>query len=317
MKKIAIVLALAVAGLTGLMAIFPEDATRAAFSIERFRSGLSAETISVGGETWYYLEGGPPGAPVVLLLHGFGGDKDNWTRFSSSLTDRFRVIAPDLPGFGDSARHTDWDYSLVAQRDRVRQFAEALGLEQFHLGGNSMGGHLAALYTHEYPDNVLTLALFNNGGINAPEPSELYTAVSRGENPLLVSAPEDFDRLLAFVSHKRPFVPWPAKGVLAQRAFDNAAFNRFIFNTLARDRDEALEPILEKIRQPAFILWGEFDRVLDVSSVDVMRPLLPHAEVVIMKDTGHIPMLERPRDTALHYLRFLDGTRAAVGTPES
>jgi len=53
------------------------------------------------------------------------------------------------------------------------------------------------------------------------------------------------------------------------------------------------------------IIWGEFDRILDVSSIDVMRPLLPQAEVTIMKDTGHIPMLERPAETAAHYLRFL------------
>ena len=54
------------------------------------------------------------------------------------------------------------------------------------------------------------------------------------------------------------------------------------------------------------ILWGDYDRITDVSSVDVMRPLLPMAEVVIMKDTGHLPMLEYPAETATHYLGFVD-----------
>jgi len=54
------------------------------------------------------------------------------------------------------------------------------------------------------------------------------------------------------------------------------------------------------------ILWGEYDRILDVSSVNVMRTLLPRAEVVIMKDTGHLPMLERPAETATHYLGFVE-----------
>jgi pimeloyl-ACP methyl ester carboxylesterase len=58
------------------------------------------------------------------------------------------------------------------------------------------------------------------------------------------------------------------------------------------------------------ILWGEYDRVLDVSSVDVMRPLLPQAKVVVMKDTGHLPMIERPAETAAHYLGFLNSAQS-------
>ena len=305
MKKAAIIALLLLAGLAGLMATFPEDATRVAFSVERFRSGLADKTATVDGETWHYLDGGPVDAPVIVLLHGFGGDRDHWTRFSNSLTGHFRVIAPDLPGFGESARHAGWDYSLGAQRDRVRGFADALDLDQFHLGGNSMGGHLAALYTHRYPHQVLSLALFNNGGINAPEMSDMWSAVSRGENPLIISAAEDFDRMLAFASHKKPFIPWPAKSVLAQRAVENSDFNRYIFDTLMSDRDVALEPLLPDITQPVLILWGEFDRIIDVSSVDVMRPLLPQAKVVIMKETGHVPMAERPAQTADHYRDFL------------
>lgn len=307
MKKILLLLSLPFAGLAGLMAVFPEDTTELAFSLERFRSGLDHKTVAVGGETWHFLEGGLSDAPVVLLLHGFGGDKDHWTRFSNTLTDGYRVIAPDLPGFGQSARHTDWDYSLAAQRDRLGSFVAALTLDRFHIGGNSMGGHLAALYAYQHPAQTISLALFDNGGIEAPNPSEMYSAVERGENPLILSAPEDFDRLIAFASYKKPFIPWPAKGVLAQQSFDNSTFNRRIFESLISDRSSGLEPILTEIEMPVLIVWGEYDRVLDVSSVDVMKPLLPQAEVVIMKDTGHIPMLERPAETAEHFLAFVGG----------
>ena len=124
-------------------------------------------------------------APAVLL-HGFGGDKDNWTRFSRTLVQDYRVIAPDLPGFGDSARHADWDYSLLAQRNRLERFVAALNPGPLHIGGNSMGGHLAALYTHAHPEQVRSLMLLNNGGISAPERSEMWLAISRGENPLIL-----------------------------------------------------------------------------------------------------------------------------------
>ena len=307
MKEVAIFLTLCIACLVGLMAAFPEDATRAAFAIERFRSGLEHKSVVMDGETWYYLDGGPTDAPVVLLLHGFGADKDNWTRFSKKLTDRYRVIAPDLPGFGETARRLERDYSVSAQSDWLHDFAAALKLDRFHLGGNSMGGHTAAFYAYRYPSQIESLLLIDNAGITSPNASEMQLALERGENPLLASSPEDFDRLLGFVSYKQPFVPWPAKGVLAQRSFENSAFNRRVFDSYENARAVSLEPILADIKQPVLIIWGEFDRVLDVSSIDVMRPLLPQAKIVIMQDTGHIPMLERPQETAAHYLEFLGG----------
>ncbi|MDJ0747926.1 MAG: alpha/beta hydrolase [Woeseiaceae bacterium] len=306
MKRILTYLVIVVAALVGLMALFPEQTAKLGISAERAMSSLAYRTIVVGDETWHYLEGGPNDADVVLLIHGFGGDKDNWTRFSKSLTGAYRVIAPDLPGFGESARHPDWDYSLPPQRERVNGFVAALGLEEFHLIGHSMGGHLAALYTHKYPEQVLSLALFNNAGVDVPDESDMWRALADGHNPLIVESPEDFDRLLAFASHKRPFVPWPLKGVMARQAMNNGAFNQTVFASLMSDTASNLEPVLPDIGAPALILWGEYDRITDVSSIDVMRPLLPNTEVVIMKDTGHLPMLERPAETAGHYLGFLE-----------
>ncbi|RZV32346.1 MAG: alpha/beta hydrolase [Chromatiales bacterium] len=307
MKKIALLLLLVLGCLAGLIAAFPEDTTRLMFAAERSRAGLELRSAVVDGETWHYLEGGSPDAPVLLLLHGFGGDKDHWTRFSQTLVQDYRVIAPDLPGFGDSARHADWDYSLAPQRDRLARFVATLELSPLHIGGNSMGGHLAALYTHANPEQVLSLVLLNNGGIDAPGRSDMVLAVGRGENPLVMSSLDDFDRLLAFASYKKPFIPWPAKGVLAKKIYENAAFNRYIFTALKDDRYVPLEPLLGDIDQPVLIIWGEFDRVLDVSSIDVMQPLLPQAEVIVMPDTGHLPMLERPAETAALYLEFLAG----------
>jgi len=309
MKKFLLALVLLLAALVGLMALFPEETTRLAIHAERTASGLEHRTIDLDGETWHYLEGGPRDAGTVLLLHGFGGDKDNWVRFSKYLTGHYRVLVPDLPGFGDSARHPDWDYSLPSQRERLGAFVDALDLPPFHLAGNSMGGQLAALYTHEHPAQALSLGLFDNAGIDAPQQSDMQRALANGEMPLILRSVEDFDNLLAYVSYKTPFIPWPVKGVVAQRALDHAAFNRQIFEDYKEDRFSGLEHLLAEIKNPVLILWGAEDRVLDVSSIEVMQPLLPQAKVVIMEETGHVPMLERPQETASIYREFLDNAR--------
>jgi pimeloyl-ACP methyl ester carboxylesterase len=173
-----------------------------------------------------------------------------------------------------------------------------------------MGGNLAALYAYAYPEEVLSLGLFNNSGILAPNENEFQRAVAKGKNPLIVNSIEDFDRLLAYVSHKEPYVPWPIKGVLAKRALEHAAFNQSIFADLRKDDSSNLLPILPLIDCPALILWGEYDRVLDVSIIDVMQPLMPRAEVIVMKNTGHVPMLERPKESATHYRRFTERVSA-------
>lgn len=89
----------------------------------------------------------------------------------------------------------------------------------------------------------------------------------------------------------------------------NSAHYDTIFAQL-RDRSVPLEPELPKIQAPTLLLWGEQDRVLDVSSIDVMKPLLKKPSVVIMKDCGHAPMIERPEETAQHYQAFLDANQS-------
>ena len=306
MKRILMSLAILVGGVVGLMALFPEKVAELSTYSERSKSGLSHKTVVVADETWHYLEGGQKGAEVVLLLHGFGASKDVWTQFSRSLTDRYRVIAPDLPGFGQSVRHADWDYTLPPQRERLRAFVAALNLEEFHFVGSSMGGHLAALYTHKNPAQVLSMALIDSAGVAAPNESDMQQALENGENPLLVRSSEDFDEMLAYVFYTKPSIPWPIRGVIVRYAVDQVDFNQRIFESYVNDNGSRLEPILADINIPSLIIWGEFDRVIDVTSVDVMRPLLPQAEVVIMEDTGHAPMREHPGETAARYLEFVD-----------
>src|SRR5690606_34979350 len=125
-----------------LIALAPERALRRINHHRRRAAGLTRREITLGdGSRYVYLEGGE-GEPL-MLLHGFGADKDHFTRVASYLTLDYRVIVPDLLGFGESDKPPHADYSPQAQAARLRMLASALGVGRVHLGGNSMGGQIA------------------------------------------------------------------------------------------------------------------------------------------------------------------------------
>ncbi|MBU0806310.1 MAG: alpha/beta hydrolase [Gammaproteobacteria bacterium] len=304
MKKLIAGLVLVLMGGATLLYLSPATLLASMQFIERQRAGLNLKQISVHDLNIHYYEGGPSDAQTILLVHGFAANKDNWLRFARHLTQDYRVIAHDLPGFGASSKPAG-SYDIGTQTERLADIIDALGLDQLHLMGNSMGGHISALYAARYPTRIRSLTLLDNAGITSPQPSELRLRLSRGEtNPLVVKSPEDFQRLLAFIFVKPPYLPESLKGYFAEQAAHNSAHYEQIFAHLV-ERYIPLEPELSKIQAPTLIIWGAEDRVLDVSSVEVMQPLLHKPHVVIMPNTGHAPMIEQPELTAQHLRAFL------------
>ena len=125
--------------------LFPGRLVAMGRALLRRRGGMVQKSVTVDGRTWPYLEGGDRTKPLLLLVHGFAGDKDNWSMIAPYLTRDYHVIAPDLPGFGENERNPELAYDIAAQTRRLKAFADTLGLDRPHLGGNSMG---AVSYTH-------------------------------------------------------------------------------------------------------------------------------------------------------------------------
>ena len=192
MKFLRIFLILGAFSQTGCAARLAEWAV----DVERWRSNLEEKRVKVGEFEIAYLEGGQ--GPTAMLIHGFGGDKEHWTRFARQLTDKYHVIAVDLPGFGESSRIEGQSYAPKEQAARLDQLREILGVKTMHILGNSMGGMIAGVYAHQYQDRVLSLTLIDSGGIRSPEPSELSRELAKGRNPLVVESRADMDRLLDF-----------------------------------------------------------------------------------------------------------------------
>lgn len=314
MKKLLAELVTLLAAVAATFYFYPPALMASARLVETHLAGLSNQVVTAGELDFAYYDGGPKLGETIVMVHGFGADKDNWLRMARHFSGRYHVVVPDLPGFGESSRPTG-SYDVGTQAERLADFIQALGVGKVHLVGNSMGGHIVALYAARYPDRVRSLALFDNAGVTAPHKSELFDLLEQGRpNPLVVTRVSDYDRLMDFVFVDPPVLPAPLKRYLADRAIDNQAHYEAVFQQLVQ-RYIPLEPELPKIQAPTLLLWGDQDRVLDVSSLDVMKPLIPHASTVVMKDCGHAPMIERPAETARHYQAFLDGLATGTATP--
>lgn len=306
MKRLLIaVLALvvmAVGALFAWMQLDPAGAHARLGALERDRAGLEAKRLRIPGFEIAYLEGGT-GEPLVLI-HGFGANKDNFTRVARHLTPHYRVFAIDLPGFGESSKPADARYGMREQSERLAQILDALQLPAAHFGGSSMGGWLVSSFAVFYPDRVRSLWLLAPGGVATAEESEVRRVYREtGELMLVAESPEDFGRVLDVVFAKPPFIPSPIRRVLAEQAAANRPLHTRIFTELG---EEAfwLEPQLAGNPVPALIVWGEEDRVLHVSGAEVFKSLLPNGQVQILDGIGHLPMLEAPETVAEAYLTF-------------
>lgn len=272
----------------------------------RAKARLTLHSVRVGAHDWPYLAGGPQGAPPLVLVHGFGGDKDNWAMLAPHLTERYHVIVPDLVGFGDNARATDVAYDVKAQTSRLMQFLDALGIAQCNLVGNSMGGWIALQAALDYPGRLTTLTLINNAGVIGKEQSELEKLPRDGVSPLIATDAKDLRRLMAFIAHKPRYIPGRFLDVtFAERAGFSALHDQ-IFWTIAADIEEhPLNNRLKDVTVPTLIIWGRHDQLINVSCVAELEAGIAQSESVIFEDVGHVPMLEKPAATAGVMRRFL------------
>lgn len=270
-----------------------EEARRSAGLVRR-------EQLLADGSHYVYLEGGS-GEPL-LLLHGFGANKDNFCRVAAQLTRHYRVIVPDHIGFGESAKPVDADYRSAAQAERLTELLTALGVERLHLGGNSMGGHIALAFAARYPQRVESLWLLNPGGIwSLPVSEEWREAERSGGNLLMVRSVDDLYELYARSMVRPPQVPRALMRLLAAQRIANAQLEQGIFRALT---DDSVEERVRGLETPALIVWGEEDRIIPAAAGEVLAGLLVNSQLIRLPQVGHLPMLECPERVVDDYLQF-------------
>jgi pimeloyl-ACP methyl ester carboxylesterase len=237
--------------------------------------------------------------PVLLLLHGLGGNWQSWQANIGGLARRHRVIAPDLPGFGSSDPFPD-AVSMSSYADTIVEFLDTLGVESAVLVGNSMGGLLSIEAAVRHPERVRATVLACSGGI--PLSTLRHRAVlipgSLALNTMLrrrlirraaLTRPVLRHALAARIVHQ-PQKIQPPHLVAALDGLGTRGFGRVLRAGLRYDA----RPRAQRVRCPTLIVWGRHDRLLPVWMGQQLHHLIGHSDFVVWEDTGHCPMVEHP-----------------------
>jgi pimeloyl-ACP methyl ester carboxylesterase len=279
---------------------------------------LRFRTLDTRGACLSTLEAGT--GPPVVALHGLGGTKGSFLPTVAALAPSFRVIAVDLPGFGDSDKPIGAAYDARFFARAVIDLLDALQLDRVHLIGNSLGGRVALEAGLRYPDRVGSLALLAPSlAWRRGRPLAPFIRLVRPELGLVQVAPRG---LVKAIVHR--LIPgadegWTAAGVDEfLRAYLTPA-GRAAFYAAARQiyleephGEDGFWPRLRGLQADALFVWGRRDRLVPIAFARHVAEALPQARHLEL-DCGHVPQVERPGPTHDAIREFLIKTSKARG----
>ena len=257
--------------------------------------------VDVGGQAVNVIDLGS--GPPVVFVHGLSGSWQNWLEQLPVLAEDHRVVALDLPGFGQSPMPPE-KISIPGYGRLVEGVLDVLGLDAVALVGNSMGGFIAAEVAIQFPARVERLVLVSAAGLSIEfqRNEHVLRALRRVERRLtawggwLASRSDTLVRrrrtrraLLAIVAAHPELLPGP----LSAELLHGSGTSGFV-DALDALTDYPIRERLPEIACPTLIVWGEDDRLVPVRDAFEFERLIPKARKVIYRDTGHVAMLERP-----------------------
>ena len=257
----------------------------------------------------HYREEGK-GFPIVLI-HGTASSLHTWNAWAKELKKTNRVIRLDLPAFGITGPNKDADYSIKGYTTFLHTFLEKLQLEKFHLAGSSLGGNIAWNYAAEYPTKVEKLILVAASGLPTykPKPSIFKLA----KIPILSS-------LFLYVTPKILILKNLKEVYADDTKISDELLTRY-HNMVLRvgnrqafvDRAKADFKLdvkkntnkLKRIQIPTLLIWGALDRWIPLDNGKRMDFLIPNSKLVVIPNSGHVPMEEHPKESLKILKSFL------------
>ncbi|NGX29553.1 MAG: Lipase 1 [Candidatus Anoxychlamydiales bacterium] len=255
------------------------------YSAKTFKDlNLEVKNITLDNNNFEYVEG-RDGEPMVFV-HGFQSTKSYWVPYFKKLHNKYKIIAMDLPGHGNSSRPKNQKYSLQALSASLERFIEEKKIDNFHLIGTSMGGGIATVYAHNNPDRVKSLILINPLGIDQEKKSDLQVLMEKGKNLLFPRNLEEFDEMAIFLTGK----PLALSAYFKKYALTQMIKNYFFFKRAFKEMittSKTLDDILPKIKTKTLILIGKKDKIIHPSSYEYFIRLMPNAQAVRFKNGAH------------------------------
>lgn len=252
-----------------------------------------------------FLEGGE-GMPLVLL-HGIPGSAVTWANVGRRLTSSYRVIIPDLAGFGASDPPSD-DYYMRAQAGHIRQLLNGLGIEDFVLGAHDFGGPVALTLLRHFPElRVRALVVSATNFFTdtyVPPPLRLASVPVLGTLFFKLAAGNSVGLRLMYRAANRQGLRAPQEH-LTRSGMD---LTRRIFQRSLADLPGNYAPLqnmLREIRIPTLVLWGDRDPFFSISVGQRIADAIPGAQIHVLSDTGHFVPEEQPARVANEVNRFL------------
>jgi pimeloyl-ACP methyl ester carboxylesterase len=256
----------------------------------------------------YRDQGNPNDSVPLLLIHGTSSSLHTWDSIVNRIVNKKRVIRMDLPAFGLTGPNPKNDYSIEFYNRFIDSFVIKLGINQYAIAGNSLGGGIAwnqALFT---PNKVKQLILINASGY--PKKHE------KGNIGFKLASMPLIGRLLSKFT-PRALIRKSLEEVYADNTRVNEKLVDRYFSLLLRqgNRQATIEIFKQKakpnpekiirIHQPTLIIWGEKDQLIDVSNAFLFKKDIKGSELRVIKNSGHVPMEETPNEVYNVLVEFL------------
>lgn len=278
--------------------------------------GVPGHLVSLHGHDLYYVMAGS--GPPVVLLHGVLCSAESWHELVEDLAQHFTVIAPDLFGHGQSAKHQG-DYSLSAHAAALRDLLDLLDVERFTLVGHSLGGGIAMQFSYLFPQRVERLVLVDSGGLGRELSIMLKAPAIPGAELILPLIASSFVRANGSalgrgltklgIGGRDTAEAWHGFTTLG-----NAEARRAFLATIRSVVDPGGQTVDGRDRLylmsdiPLLIVWGAKDRLIPVSHAHDAHAAMPGSRLEIFERAGHFPHLTDPGRFAELLCDFVETT---------
>lgn len=267
--------------------------------------------VEVGGARVHYQEAGDPKNPPMILIHGFASSNLVWSKvFLEFAAAGFRVVAPDLLGYGYSAKPRELEYTIARQAEMILGFLKALEIDRAILLGSSYGAAVAVTIALDHPQLVEKLIIV--GAVNNNKPTR-YLLMR------LFGSPVIGDILSPLVVGSRRLLRLRMKRVYDRHAWElderrvearhlplrTRGAHRAIIRTVRRWDAERVSRDAHLITQPTLILWGDRDREVPLADGERLHEAIPGSRLIVFRECGHLPHEEYPAEFTKLVLDFV------------